>query len=181
MAYPPICLCQLQFLSPWFLIVFGVQAILWLDDCWGLFSFHILWANSSSLFHLGFPGGSVVKNLPVLQEMEEMQVRSLGWGNLLEEEMALHCRILAWRIPWTEEPGRLQPMGSQRVRHSWVVKHTHTLFHVVIHLNSSWNSLLPTHNTKRCWAKTNPIHLMNSKRIFKSRAMNSTLFPLTWP
>ena len=44
-----------------------------------------------------------------------MWVRSLGREDPLEEEMATHSNILAWRIPWTEEPGRLQPMGSQRV------------------------------------------------------------------
>ena len=55
----------------------------------------------------------VVKNLPV----EEIQVRSLGWEDLLEKEMATHSSILAWRIPRTEEPGGLQSMGSQRVRH----------------------------------------------------------------
>ena len=54
------------------------------------------------------------KHLPA---MWETQVRSLGWEDLLEEEMATHSSILAWRIPWTEEPGRLQSMGSQRVGH----------------------------------------------------------------
>ena len=46
-----------------------------------------------------------------------MQVRSLGGEDPLEEGMAAHSSILAWKIPWTEEPGRLQSMGSQRVRH----------------------------------------------------------------
>ena len=50
----------------------------------------------------GFPGGSVVKNLPAMQET---QVQSLSWEDPLEEEMAAHFSILAWRIPWTEEPG----------------------------------------------------------------------------
>ena len=44
-----------------------------------------------------------------------MQVQSLGWEDPLEEGMTTHCSILAWRIPWTEEPGGLQSMGSQRV------------------------------------------------------------------
>ena len=56
----------------------------------------------------------MVKNLP---EMQETQVLSLGWENPLEKEMATHSSILAWRNPWTEEPGRLQSMGSQRVGH----------------------------------------------------------------
>ena len=59
----------------------------------------------------------MVKNLPVIQETQEMWVRSLGWEDPLEEEMATHSSILAWRILWTEEPDRLQSMESQRVRH----------------------------------------------------------------
>ena len=53
---------------------------------------------------MGFPGGSAVKNLPAIQET---WVRSLGQEDPLEEEMASHSSILAWRISWTEEPGRL--------------------------------------------------------------------------
>ena len=55
-----------------------------------------------------------VKRLPT---MWETQVRSLGWEDPLEKEMATHSSTLAWKIPWTEEPGRLQSMGSQRVGH----------------------------------------------------------------
>ena len=65
----------------------------------------------------GFPGGSVVKNLLAMQETQEMQVPSLGPEDPLEEGMATHSSILAWRIPWTEEPGGLQSRGLQRVRH----------------------------------------------------------------
>ena len=56
----------------------------------------------------------VVKNLPVIQET---QVQNLDGEDPLEKEMATHSSILAWRIPWTEEPGRTRSMGSQRVRH----------------------------------------------------------------
>ena len=56
----------------------------------------------------------IVKNLPAMQET---QVRSLGWKDPLEKGMASHSNILAWRIPWTEEPGGLQSMTSQRVGH----------------------------------------------------------------
>ena len=66
---------------------------------------------------LGFQGGSAVKNLPAMQETHEMQVQSLGWEDPLEEKMATHSSILAWRIPWTEEPGGLLSIGSHRVRH----------------------------------------------------------------
>ena len=51
------------------------------------------------------------------KEMQETRVRSLGWEVPLEEEMATHSSILAWKIPWTGEPGGLQSMGPQRVRH----------------------------------------------------------------
>ena len=57
-----------------------------------------------------------VKRLPT---MRETRVGSLGWEDTLEKEMAPHSSTLAWRIPWLEEPGRLQSMGSQRVRHDW--------------------------------------------------------------
>ena len=56
----------------------------------------------------------LVKNLPAVQET---QARSLGWEDPLEKEMATHSSILAWKISWTEEPGGLQSMGSQRVGH----------------------------------------------------------------
>ena len=58
-----------------------------------------------------------VNNPPAVQETQEMQVQFLGLEDPLEEEMATHSSILAWRIPQTEEPGGLQSMGSQRVRH----------------------------------------------------------------
>ena len=51
--------------------------------------------------------------------MRKTQVQTLGWGDPLEEEMATHSSVLAWKIPCTEEPGRLQSMGSQRVGHDW--------------------------------------------------------------
>ena len=57
----------------------------------------------------------MVKCLPA---MREARVRSLGWEDPLEKEMATHSTTLAWKIPWTEEPGRLQSMGFQRVGHN---------------------------------------------------------------
>ena len=59
-----------------------------------------------------------VKNLPAMQETQETWVRSLGWEDSLEEEMATQSNILAWRIPWTEEPGGFQSTGSQKVGHN---------------------------------------------------------------
>ena len=63
------------------------------------------------LFFMGFLSGSTVKNLPAIQES---QAHLLGREDPLEEGMATHSSILAWRIPWTEEPGRLQLIASQR-------------------------------------------------------------------
>ena len=63
-----------------------------------------------SLVHVGFPGSSAVKNLLAVQER---RVRSLGREDPLEKEMATHCSSLVWKIPWIEEPGRLQSTGLQ--------------------------------------------------------------------
>ena len=60
----------------------------------------------------GLPGSSVVKKKKICLPMQEMQVLSLGWEDPLEKKMATPSSILAWRIPWTEEPGGLQSMGS---------------------------------------------------------------------
>ena len=67
-----------------------------------------------------FPGCSMVKNLPAMQETQETQVPSLGVEDPMENEVAPHSSILAWSIPWTEESGKLQFMGSQKVRHDCV-------------------------------------------------------------
>ena len=81
--------------------------------------------------------------LPV-QETQEMKVWSLGWKDLLEWETATCPSISAWKIPWTEEPGRLQSTGSQRVRHNPVSVHTcacmraHT--HTHAHCSLVWTS-----------------------------------------
>ena len=61
-----------------------------------------------------------VNNLSAMQKTQEMQVQFLGWEAPLEKDMATHPSILAWKMPWTEEPGGLQSTGSQRVGHDWV-------------------------------------------------------------
>jgi len=68
------------------------------------------------MFISKLPVAHIVKNLPAVQEP---RVWSLGWEDLLEKGMATHSSIPAWRFAWTEEPIRVQPMGSQRVRHDW--------------------------------------------------------------
>ena len=67
---------------------------------------------------------SILKSLP---PMRETRVQSLGQENPLEKEMVTHSSILAWRIPWMEKPGRLQSMGSQRVRHDRATSLTYLL------------------------------------------------------
>ena len=83
-----------------------------------------------------------VKRLPT---MRETWVRSLGQENPLEKEMATHSSIHAWKIPWTEEPGGLQSMGSQRVGHDWATSlsplsdlESHR---IMMWLSSCWNAL----------------------------------------
>ena len=91
-----------------------------------------------------------VKNSPAVQKTPEMWVRSLGWKDSLEE-MATHSSILAWKIPWTEEPGGLQSMGSQRVRHSRK-EHDHD--------TTEWYNMKKkkhvTHRKKSSQTETNP-------------------------
>ena len=74
---------------------------------WGVGGIDLLKANGASLV------AQRIKHLPAMQET---RVRSLGWEDPLEKEMAAHSKILAWRIPWTEEPGGLQSLGLQSVR-----------------------------------------------------------------
>ena len=81
----------------------GVEAALGLECCW-----RVLWAVWSSL---------VAQTVKHLSTVREAYVRSLSQEDPLEKEMAAHSRILAWKIPWTVEPGRLLSMGSQRVGH----------------------------------------------------------------
>ena len=68
--------------------------------------------------YIGFPGGtSGKKNCLPMQATQEKHVHSLSREDPLEKEMATHSSVLAWKIPWTEEPGGLEPMGLQRVGH----------------------------------------------------------------
>ena len=73
-----------------------------------------LWLLLMCLFLGDFPVAQTVNNLPATQKT---RVRSLGWEDPLKKKMTTHSSILAWRIPWTQEPGGLQSMGLQRVRH----------------------------------------------------------------
>ena len=82
----------------------------------------------------------VVKRLPA---MRETRVRSLGQEDSLEKEMATHSSILAWRILWTEKPGRLQSTGSQRVGHDWVISFHFTSLHFKITADGDCSHEIP--------------------------------------
>ena len=104
-------------------------AVKWQQDLWlresrlllfPLFQFSALWSAehdaSASCIWWSTLLAQMVQNLPATHES---RVQSLGWENPLEKGVATHSSILGWRISWTEEPGRLQFMGSQRVVYSW--------------------------------------------------------------
>ena len=76
----------------------------------------------NSIFLIG--ASLVAQTVKRLPAMQETRVQSLGWEDPLEKEMATHSSILAWRIPWTEEPGGPQSTGSQRVRHNCATSHS---------------------------------------------------------
>ena len=99
-----------------------------LDNTVALF---LVFLGNFILFSMGFACGSVVKNPPAMQKM---LVQYLSWEVPLEEVIATHSSIIAWRIPWAEKPGGLQSIGLQRIRHDWsdwACKHAHTVFHSV--------------------------------------------------
>jgi len=77
-----------------------------------------------------------------MQETQEIQVQSLGQEDLLEEEMAIHSTILAWKIPQTEEPGGLQSRGSQGVGHDLVTEHTSRSREDWCGVFGSWSKML---------------------------------------
>ena len=87
---------------------------------------------------MGFPGGSDGKESAC--NVEDW-VWSLGWEDLLEKGMATHSSILAWRILWTEDPGMLQSMGSQRVGHDWAASAAHTIYNTIVNVKEEMNFL----------------------------------------
>ena len=109
--------CPISFMKVYLSVImfkFILNSRSWTYDTWihtdGVSSMannNLLWASLIA---------QLIKNLP---SMQETWVPFLGWEDPLEKEMATHSSILAWKIPWTEEPGGLQSMGLQRVRRSW--------------------------------------------------------------
>ena len=89
-----------------------------------------------------------VKRLPAMQET---QVPSLGRENPLEKEMATHSSILAWRIPWTEEPGGLQSTGSQRVGHNWATSLSLSFFPLTSSIGITSEKAMAPHSSTLAW------------------------------
>ena len=83
------------------------------------------------------------KNSASVQETRGTQVWSLGQEDHLEKEMATHSSILAWKIPWAEEPGGLQSVGSQRVRHNWASKYANRWRGTMKNRGPKWNASCP--------------------------------------
>ena len=106
-------MCHLQFLLS---MPYTFQTTCSLLSLWLIYSW-VHYYLGAFINGISFPVAQMVKHLPA---MWETRVRSLGWDDPLEKEMATHLSTLAWKIPWTEEPNRLQSMGSQRVEHDWV-------------------------------------------------------------
>ena len=93
---------------------------MWITDFLLVYSFFSFLLSLTYTYHPNTVA-QMVKNPPAMQET---RVRSLGQEDPLEKGMATHSSILAWRIPWTEEAGGLQSMGSQRVGHNWAINTT---------------------------------------------------------
>ena len=108
---------------------------------WAPYLMHRTWVGD--LFHTRWWTSLVAQRLKRLPTMRETRVQSLGWEDPLEKEMATHSSILAWRISWMEEPGRLQSMGSQRVGHD----SDFTLLHFTydnIHVSMLFSQIIPS-------------------------------------
>ena len=86
-------------------------------------------------WRISFVSSLVAQRVKCLSTMRETWVQSLGWEDPLEKEMATHSSTIAWKTPWTEEPGRLQSMGLQRVGHDWATSL------VTFHLRDASSSL----------------------------------------
>ena len=117
-----VCMCMFIFIFYW-----GAVA---LQCCIG-FCYTTKWISHMYTYIRTSLVAQMVKCLPAMQET---WVRSLGQEDPLEKEKATHSSILAWKIPWTEGPGRLQTMGLQRVGHNWVTSLFHTYICSVLDL-----------------------------------------------
>ena len=112
--------------------------------------------------YVSFWASLMAQTIKHLSAMQETQIWSLGWEDSLEKEMATHSSILAWRIPWTEEPGRLQSIGLKRVRHDWV---TNYMYHFTPTLQ--WNEYCADikNNVEENWIWRKDVYNLLSREI----------------
>ena len=123
---------------------------------------------------MGYPDGSVGKNLPADAgyRRQERRIWSLGREDPPEEKMATHTSVLAWKIPWTEEPSRLQSMGSQS--RTQLSTHTHTHTQYVVHYNSIFpfcllHALISVHDLTVFWVVSARCHLFSIVNLKEQR------------
>ena len=115
----------------------------------------------------------VAQRLKHLPAMWETCIQSLGWEDPLEKEMATHSSILAWRIPWREEPGRLQSTGSKRVRYDWVTSQIFALqCYVNFFCTTKWISYTYTWTS---WTSL-PLPSSHPSRSSQSTELNSLCY-----
>ena len=121
--------------------------------------------------------GRVAQTVKCLPAMQETQVQSLVQEDILEKEMATHSSTLAWTIPWTEEPDRLQSMESQKVRHDWAISlhFTYSMWWIrAIPITEGYPRKLSTRDV--AWSALNPRGIFQAHR--RSFSTSPTLFPL---
>ena len=112
-----------------------------------------------------------------LSTMWETRVRSLGREDPLEKEMAIHSSTIAWKIPWTEEPGRLQSMGSQRVGHDWATSLTHLLTYEMMGYKKGDASCTQEMLLASAWGSSNGLcHLILSGNLFSVNSQEDRCF-----
>ena len=93
----------------------------------------------------------VAQMVKCLSTMRETRVWALGWEDPLEKEMAIHSSTIAWKIPWTEEPGRLQSMRSQRVRHDWATSFSLSLSFIYTYMYAYVCMYIPPYTPRNIW------------------------------
>ena len=118
----------------------------------------------------------MVQRLKHLPAMRETRVWSLGWEDSLEKEMAAHSSILAWRIPWTEEPRGLQSTGSQRVGYDWATSLSHSFFFT---FNSGLGIMCQLGSISQGLRKL-PVHDHLSSFLYEEPKMFSAHWPIGW-
>ena len=122
----------------------------------------------------------VAQTVKGLSTMRETRVRPLSWENPLEKEMAIHSSTIAWKIPWTEDPGRLQSVGSQGVGHDWANSLSLSLSYMAFTMLRSEKAMAP-HSSTLAWKipqmeEPGRLQSMGSLRVGHNWATSLSLF-----